>query len=360
MPVQIKEFSDMVDDVLRRITNSTNISNINPGSVVRTIVEALLAEQDIQYYQIDQIFKGMNIDKATGEDLDSLVKILGTVRKSPTKCVANLTFGRSSASIVDIPIPVGSVVSTYADADGSVTEFVVTQEDAILPADTTSVEVQCTAKDAGEIYVPANTVTIMNSPILNIEYVNNDHNIFGGSNVESDSSLRGRAKLSLSLFGKGTTDSLESSVRAIEGVQDAMCVDMARGVGTADIVVITATIPPSQEMQNTILGVILENKSAGIDVAIVYPTIMTVDIKVNTVGYTNADVIGAGIIEYITSFSVGDNLIINQMERYILNECNDINMDVVTISPASNVTASPTDIIRNGTITINGVVWNNG
>jgi uncharacterized phage protein gp47/JayE len=180
MAIQVKEFDTMVNDVLRRITNSTKISNINPGSVMRTIAEAILAEQDIQYYQIDQIFKGMDIDTATGNDLDRLVKILGIVRKSAVPCIATLTFGRSEASDTNIMIPVGSKVSTYADRDGTVIEFVVTQPGAFLPAGELSVQVECTAVKAGNIYVPANTVTIMNSPILNIEYVNNDENIYGG------------------------------------------------------------------------------------------------------------------------------------------------------------------------------------
>ena len=108
MAIQVKEFDTMVNDVLRRITNSTKISNINPGSVMRTIAEAILAEQDIQYYQIDQIFKGMDIDTATGNDLDRLVKILGIVRKSAVPCIATLTFGRSEASDANIMIPAGS------------------------------------------------------------------------------------------------------------------------------------------------------------------------------------------------------------------------------------------------------------
>ena len=60
MAIQVKEFDTMVNDVLRRITNSTKISNINPGSVIRTIAEAILAEQDIQYYQISNPDQPLN------------------------------------------------------------------------------------------------------------------------------------------------------------------------------------------------------------------------------------------------------------------------------------------------------------
>lgn len=358
MAIKIKEYETMVNDVLRRITNSTKISNINPGSVIRTIAEAILAEQDIQYYQIDQIFKGMDIDTATGDDLDRLVKILGVVRKSAVPCIASLTFGRSEASDTNIAIPAGSKVSTYADQDGVATEFVVTQSGAYLPAGELSVQVECIAVKAGNIYVPANTVAIMNSPILNIEYVNNDENIYGGSDVESDDEFRARSKEALSLLGKGTSDSLESSVMEIEGVQDAVCIDLARGVGTADIIVVTATLPPTDELKNEISATIDANKAAGVDVQITYPDVVNVDINVNTTGFTDIDTIGNGILQYMLSLGIGDPLIVNQLERYIFNACGVNTMDVETISPAANIPAGPIQIIRNSTITINGVVWN--
>ena len=93
--IEIRSFDTMVNDTLRRIINSTKISNIRPGSVTRTLAEAILAEVDIQYYQISRVFNNMDIDTATGEDLERLIKILGVVRKSATKCTTTLVFGRS-------------------------------------------------------------------------------------------------------------------------------------------------------------------------------------------------------------------------------------------------------------------------
>lgn len=356
--IQIKEFDTMVNDTLRRITNSTNISNINPGSVIRTLVEALLAEQDIQYYQIDKIYNGMGIDTATGSDLDRLVKILGIVRKDATPCIASLTFGRTEPINIDIPIPVGSVVSTRTDANGNVTEFVVTQEDAVLSANELTVSVLCTAKVAGNIYIPSNTVVVMNKPILNIEYVNNDDNIVGGSNIESDDELRVRSKDALSLLGRGTVSSLESAVMALDEVQDAICIDLARGVGTADITVVTNVIPPPSELQEEIKLTIDNYKAAGIDVQIKYPDVVNTEVNVNTTGFTDADIIGNGILQYITSLGIGDSFKIDQLKRFIFNACEENTMDVDVIVPNDDIDIEPTQIIRNSTITINGVVWN--
>lgn len=355
--IEIREFDTMVSDTLRRITNSTNINNVRPGSVVRTMTEAVLAEQDIQYYQIKRIFDGMDIDSATGEDLERLIKILGVVRKNATPCVANIVFGRSEPYATDIPIPYGSIISTRADTDGNTIEFKVLNKDAYLPAGQTEVVVQCTAVEDGVQYVSANTLIVMNKPILNIEYVNNPDNVYGGSDKEDDDSLRARAKNVFATLGKATISAVENAVMAIDGVLDVICIDCARGVGTVDLIVNPDMIPPRQELVDQIDAALYNTKAAGISVEIVYPTVIDTDITVNILNdATDADTIGNAILEFIKSLGVSDTLIINQLERAILNVCGP-QADIQTISPKTNIPITSTQIIGCGTITINGVVW---
>lgn len=356
MPIQIKEFENMVVDTLNRITGSSNITNINAGSVIRTITESILSEVDLLYYQIYQLYQSMDIDTSTGNDLDRMIRILGIIRKNATKCNANIIFGRSSASAFDISIPINTVVSTRMDSNGAITEFVVSEDDIKLPAGDLTVSVPCTAKVAKSIYLPANTVVVMNKPIIGIEYVNNITTISGGTNAETDNELRIRTKSSLSLFGKGTSNSIEAAVGEIDGINNAICTDGETG-GTANLVIVPIIVPASAELQAQVLEVVSKTKSAGINVSIIYPSAVNININVNTTGFTNTNTIANGIIRYINTLGVGSPLIINQMERYILNECNSPTMDVTTIAPASNTTVLSSQIVRYGTITINGVGW---
>ena len=72
---------------------------------------------------------------------------------------------------------------------------------------------------------------------------------------------------------------------------------------------------------------------------------------------TMADVINA----YCNSLDAGQSFVIKQMERKVLNSIdttvaeND-DTDITTNYPQSNVTATDAQIIRAGSITINGVV----
>lgn len=356
--IEVRDFEVMVNDVLRRIVNTTGISNVRPGSVIRTLVEATLSELSIQYYQISRIFDNMSIDDATGEDLERLIKILGVTRKSATRCTAVLKFGRSAALTYGVKILAGSVVSTYPDNNGTTIEFEV-DEDTLLEAGKLSVDVNCTARNPGIIYVPMNTVAIINKPILNIEYVNNDTNIFGGSGIESDIELRNRAKGVFASLGKGTVSAIENAIMAIDEVQDVVCIDCSRGVGTADIVVVTTTIPPSKALSDEIESVAEDTKAAGINVKITYPTTLSVDVSITLVNTnTSNDEVGNAIVSYMASLGVSEKLIINQLERAILNACGDNDVDVTVIKPTSEVVPSGTQIIRCGTVTINGVAWN--
>lgn len=367
MALVTREFETMVDETLQRIVNANiGITNTIPGSVIRTIIESLLAETDIQNYTIEQVYKAMNIDTAEGSDLDSIVAILGVTRKPATYAEGKVIFGRSDAYNTDIAIQYAQMISTKQDNNsGKIVEFIVTDEDASLSAGELQVTVNVKATEPGIIYLPANTITIMNTPIIGIEYVTNESVFTGGTDKETDDELRARAKQALAGLGKGTTTAIRSALLEIVGVIDAIPIDISRGVGTADMIIITDEIPPSEALQNEIDYVISITKSAGIDVGVVYPTINKQDISVtltdtssgsSTISDEYINNACDAIIKYCDNLSVGDILIISQLERAIGNEINDIDIDVVVTKPSSNIIPSSTEVIRSGTITVNGVV----
>ena len=357
MAIEVRDFELMVEDTLDRIVESgINITNRNPGSVIRTLVENILAETDIQYYQISRLYNSLDIDSAVGEDLDKLISILGTIRKPATKCTGVVTFSRETLSESDIYIQYAHIISTKQSTDGTVHEFMVNDTEAVLLAGQLSVDVNVIALEPGSIYIPANVLNIMNIPIIGIESVYNRENINGGSDEEDDITLRERAKHALSGLGKGTNDALRSAVTGISGVLDAMVIDMNRGVGTSDIVTVTDIIPPPTELNNEILDVISKTKSSGIDVGVIYPEITQVNVDVQVFNISDILLVKNSIIEYFNTLKISDTFIINQMEKYVLNAYNNKTADIKTIIPIENIVVGNTEIIRHGTITINGEI----
>ena len=74
----------------------SGITDANPGSVVRTIVEAISREIEYLYLQMDYVYKSGFIDTATGNSLDLVVAILGITRKPAQPALGSVTFGRRS------------------------------------------------------------------------------------------------------------------------------------------------------------------------------------------------------------------------------------------------------------------------
>lgn len=70
------------------------ITDVNPGSVVRTIVEAIGREIEYLYAQSDYVYKAGFIDTATGNSLDLVVAILGVQRRPAQRATGRVTFGR--------------------------------------------------------------------------------------------------------------------------------------------------------------------------------------------------------------------------------------------------------------------------
>lgn len=366
MPLVTREFETMVDETLQRIVDANiGITNTIPGSVIRTIIESLLAEVDIQNYTIDQIYKAMNIDTATGSDLDAVVAILGVIRKQATYAEGTVVFGRSDVYATDIAIQYAQMVSTRQNNNGNISyEFIVIDDDAKLEAGDLQTTVNVRSTTPGSMFLPVGAITIMNTPIIGIEYVTNLVEFIGGSNEETDDELRERAKQALAGLGKGTNVALRSAILDLDGVVDAIVMDINRGVGTADIVVITSELPPSEVLANEIDYTISITKASGIDVQAIYPTIRTQNIAVTITDITGAplaqdivDITANAIVNYCGSLSVGDVLIISQLERAIGNAINNVDIDVVVTTPNTNVKPTSTEVIRSGTITVNGVVW---
>ena len=72
------------------------VTDVTPGSVVRTIVEAVSREIDYLYSQMNYVYLAGFIDTSTGSALDLVVSILGVDRKPAEPASGFVTFGRNT------------------------------------------------------------------------------------------------------------------------------------------------------------------------------------------------------------------------------------------------------------------------
>ncbi len=178
------------------------LTDLNVGSVTRTLSESIGREIATVYQQINQAYLSAFIDTAAGKSLDLVVSILGVVRKTKEFAVGLVTFFRDPAVDGNITIPEGIVLST---AKGEAT-FVTTQM-RTLQRGQVRIDVPVRAGDAskGEAgVVKAGAITTLAQPIAGIARVTNFEATLLAAEDESDAELRARAKAVLRGLGKAT------------------------------------------------------------------------------------------------------------------------------------------------------------
>lgn len=360
-------FDDIVDYNLQAIIQKDiGVSNINPGSVLRTLVEVFAENEDTANYYLEYVYRCMDIDNCYGEDLDRSVKVLGLTRNTAKSAVGEVTFSTGdNPAEYDIEIPYGYIVSTRPNRDGEVTEFYVNEPSAVLKAGESSIKVSVTCSEPKLVYIPTGAISVMSQSLQGINSVINENTINGGRDVETDEEFKERIGDIRSTLGKCTDEAIEVAVDQVPGVTKARVIDMYNGVGTTGVIVVTDTVPPPDSVKEEINEVVYATKASGIKPFIVYSNIKDVDIEVEITGVdlTEEDyqAVANAINKYCTSLNAGQEFIIRQMERKALNaidatEADNDMADIRTISPTSNLTSSDEQIIRSSQVKINGTI----
>ncbi len=182
------------------------LTDINVGSVTRTVSEATGREIATVYQQINQAYLSAFIDTATGKSLDLVVAILGVKRKTKDFAIGRVTFFRDPAIPGNITIPEGTLLATSkGEVNFQTTQLRTLQQGQVR------IDVPIRAGDdfkGDQGKVDAGAITTMAQPIAGIARITNFDATFLGAEDESDEELRVRAKAALRALGKATLAAL--------------------------------------------------------------------------------------------------------------------------------------------------------
>lgn len=78
------------------VETAAGITDVNPGTVTRTLIEAIALEMDFMYAQMDRVYSAGFVDTATGKSLDLVVSLLGITRKMAGFANGEVTFARNN------------------------------------------------------------------------------------------------------------------------------------------------------------------------------------------------------------------------------------------------------------------------
>ncbi len=93
----LKSEQQILGGMAQKVLARTGMNDLNPGSILLTLLQAAAAEDFAQYYQMLQIIRNYNLDTTTGTDLDNRAFEYGLVRKQPLAASGRIVILREEA-----------------------------------------------------------------------------------------------------------------------------------------------------------------------------------------------------------------------------------------------------------------------
>jgi uncharacterized phage protein gp47/JayE len=222
-----KTFTYFLERMANRVVARTNLTDLEEGGALHTILAAAARELDDISFQMVNLQRIWDLDTATGEDLDDRALDL-----NPEKLSRNgLSFSSGQVQFArtgtagNVTVPQGTIVKVPNGGPQFSTNAPVT----ILDTFTTSPLVGIIAIVGGLAgNVDSGAISQLDA-VSGIETVTNPAATIGGQEVETDAEFRSRVKTFLRSLPRGTPDALKFAVLS------AFLPDLGRVV-TAEVV----------------------------------------------------------------------------------------------------------------------------
>ena len=207
-------------------TLPTPLTDLNVGSVIRTMLETVAREMAMAYLQLQHVYDSAFLDTAEGSSLDKVVALVGVRRLPAGYPVARLRFTRraDAGAGAQVTIPANTAV---IDATGA--RYLTLDALTLEPGESTR-EIDARGETPGTKLVETGELTRMEVLIAGVSGVTNPQPARALSTPETDDALRRRAAASLHGVVRGTQDALKFGLLSIDGVKNVNVIEAPNGV----------------------------------------------------------------------------------------------------------------------------------
>ena len=283
---------------------------------LRVLAGEIYSERAYAEFILRQMFP----TTAVGEYLDAHAAQRGLSRKGATYATGQVIFSAAAEEHEDILIPAGTVVCTVSEP----LRF-VTDSDAVLSAGIQNVMVKVTAAQSGSASnVAVGRIGVIVTPVLGIGAVKNSMKFSGGTDDESDESLRNRIIDSYQNITNGANAAYYRSIAmSVDGVYSASVVGCGRGVGTVDVYACSKGGTLSEATLRKIQALLDEVREMNVDVKVFSPTEMSINLYILLTaadGYdfdTVAGEVQTAVENYINNLGIGHDLWLSDVGEVI-------------------------------------------
>lgn len=240
-----KQYDQIVSDMMADLAaKGTKLTDLNPGSVIRTILEVSAAKFDEGHYLAEQILNLFFILTTSGQYLDQRVAERGVTRLAGTKASGPVSASRST------PAPFGQLIpsgTTFETTDTTVQ--VKTTADATLNQGDTTITLQMEAVSVGKAgnLQTGTALKQVGVAVSLIETVTVDApGLTGGSDAESDTDLRQRYLAVVRSPGtSGNKADYAKWALEVTGVGKAYVLPLWNGPGTVKVFLLGSDKTPA-------------------------------------------------------------------------------------------------------------------
>ena len=325
---------------------------INPDCDMAVRMYATAVQVESLYIYNDWVLKQCFPQTASGEYLELHAAMRGTERKEAQKATGELSFSVKNAAAADITVPAGTLCMTAAGVT-----FQTTQEGTISAGEL-SCSVPAVAVNGGaDGNVIADTVSFMTNPPVGVYACTNELPFSGGSDQESDDSLRDRVlELYKSIPNGANRGWYEKLVSGIDGVRK-VCVRRAQNVpGSIDIIITATDGMPSEQLIAEVQSRLEEVRELCVDITVRAPDEVERDIAIQIDTDTGFDsqAVKENVIsevkKAINNAALGSIIKLADIAESVYHVPGVINYKI--LSPAEDITLAYDEMLTEDSITV--------
>ncbi|MFP4017562.1 MAG: baseplate J/gp47 family protein [Halanaerobiales bacterium] len=324
-----KTRTEIVEDMQAKAKNLWgNDINLAINTLIGIFIHLISYPISLLWFGLEAIYNAMDINAASGQDLDNKAKLIGITRYSGQKSVGEVTFTGDDGTF----IPEGFQIET----DETEAKVYETTEEVVISDGTATAEI-ISLENGSEYDVSADTITKMTEVISGIDSLTNNNQTLGGRDRENDTELRERYFDSLDRPGGSTTSSIRANI--LEETEASACIVLENITMEED----DDGLPPKSfesivygGATQSIADAIFEKKPAGIEPfgetsvivtddslneqIVAFSRATPVDIYFEIDLATNSDFPSDGndqvienVVDYIDNLSISDNVIYHKV-----------------------------------------------
>lgn len=314
---------------------------------------AAMADHLVGY--IAQRVKDTYLDGAAGDALTILADDRYNIqRQEAAEAVGVLTLTRSSGTLTGT-IPAGTVFATNKDSAGNDIQFLLLEDSSWGSGVLTKDENAAAILVGTGGNVAANTiVNVVTGSLFDTFTVNNADRFAGGSDEESDESLRERCRTFPTTLRRGTLTALEYGAKTVAGVVSATADDSAND-GTVNVYIADVDGGSNSTLEANVATELENWRAAGIPVNVIGGELYNITIALSLTVRTGVDSaaiasdIKKAIVARINKLKIGESCSQALIQQAAMNVDPDGILNVTVTTPVGTVVPSANQLIRTTT-----------